>query len=77
MLQVKDFPEKRCLFCNTRMSLNLGMNALVVFEPPEKIITSAGIPVITYICPSCGFVASFESEIIRKEIAIKLTKVFH
>ena len=71
MLQTKDFPIKDCLFCHTRMSLNLGMNVLATFEPPDRVIASGGIPLVTYICRSCGFVACFEESIMKK-ILIKV-----
>jgi hypothetical protein len=71
MLQVKDFPIKKCLFCHNRMSFNLNMNILSHFEPPDKVISSGGLPIITYICPSCGFVACFEESIMKK-IVVKI-----
>ncbi|MFH0914633.1 MAG: hypothetical protein V1849_05060, partial [Chloroflexota bacterium] len=59
----------QCLFCHTRMNLNLGMSALVSFEPPDKVITSGAITLVTYICNSCGFVALFESSVMKKVMA--------
>ena len=66
MLETKYFSAEECIFCHTGMSLNLEMNTLAAFEPPDQVIASAGIPLVTYICRSYGFVACFEESLMKK-----------
>jgi hypothetical protein len=66
MIYTDAFPVRNCLFCETKMNINMGMNMLLELEPPTKVIASSGIPLVTYVCPSCGFVACFNADIIKK-----------
>jgi|GEM_PF-5388569 hypothetical protein len=67
MLKAKDYPAKTCLYCGKRMNLSLDMQILIAFEPPMKVISSGGVPLITYTCHSCGFIACFDASVIKKE----------
>lgn len=55
---------KKCVFCESKMKLNTDLNFLVGFERPSKVITSTGMPLVTYTCPNCGFVATFNAEVL-------------
>ena len=56
------YPTKICLFCNTKMNISIGKN----LKEPTKPISISGIALMTYVCPTCGFVACFSADIIKK-----------
>jgi RNase P subunit RPR2 len=60
-LQADKYPAQFCPDCKERMTLNKELNVLLHFEPPNKIISSGGMPVVTYVCQSCGLIRFFEA----------------
>lgn len=57
----RQMPAKDCLFCGSPMNVNVELNALVRSEPPSEIVASEAVPVATYACPECGFIAAFNA----------------
>jgi hypothetical protein len=56
--------NKRCPFCETYMTKYPDLLFLVGFENPSKVIASTGMPIVSYVCPQCGFVATFSAELL-------------
>ena len=62
MLQTPhQMPTKDCPFCDSRMIVDEDMDTLVESGPSHKAGAGEPVPVTTYACPGCGFVAAFNA----------------
>ena len=56
-----EMPAKDCPFCDSRMVVDENLDTLVGAGPSHKVDASEAVPVATYACPGCGFVAAFNA----------------
>ncbi len=60
-LQHHEMPAKDCPFCGSRMAVDEGMDTLVGSRPVSQVGSGESVPVATYACEGCGFVAAFNA----------------